>query len=648
MSVTQDNPGWKRRSAERERAERRRVETALRRSEARFRQLVSNSPSVIFAAKPDLTPIYVSPNVTAQLGYAPDEILRDPEFFVKCLHPGDVPRMRAAISQLLEHDHASGIHRFLHKDGTFRWVHDEIKLMRDAAGQPLEVIGYLIDITERRQAEEALQYRVEMENLISAVSTRFINVPQTAMDDEIGAALRMMGVFTGVDRAYVFQLSDGGRALDNTHEWCAAGIEPQIDRLHGIPCDRFPWLMARLSHFEVIHMPRVADLPAEANAERESFRAHGIQSAVVVPLVYGESLVGFLGFDSVRREKYWPEEDVALLKVMGEIIVNAIERKRAEATLAEERASLASRVAERTAELSAANAELARAARLKDEFLANMSHELRTPLNAILGLTEALQEQNRGPLNEHQLKSLRTIEESGRHLLSLINDILDLSKVGAGKLELQLEPVAVDMVCQASLMFVKQAAVKKRIRVSFDGSRSPATILADQRRLKQVLVNLLSNAVKFTAEGGQIGLEVTGDPEWQVVHFAVWDTGIGIAQEDLRRLFKPFVQLDSSLARQYEGTGLGLALVTRLTELHGGSVSVDSQPGQGSRFTVTLPWHGAESVDERSDGSVGTLDVPEMLQVEPGSQSVLISQSDRRPEREGSHPSSARRTSHVW
>jgi signal transduction histidine kinase/ActR/RegA family two-component response regulator len=287
-----------------------------------------------------------------------------------------------------------------------------------------------------------------------------------------------------------------------------------------------------------------------------------------------------------------------------ELKAEILERRRAEAALAEERALLAERISERTAELSAANIELARAARLKDEFLASMSHELRTPLNGILGMTETLQEEIYGPLNERQLKALQRVEESGRHLLALINDILDLSKIEAGKFDLQIGPTPLEAVCEASLRLIKQEAHKKRLKIAASIDASVTTIQADKRRLKQILVNLLSNAVKFTPAGGQIGLEVVGLPDLQVVHLTVWDQGIGIAPEDMDRLFKPFVQLDSTLARQYEGSGLGLALVYRMVEMHGGSVTAESEIGQGSRFTVSLPWQAGdalETMDENED-----------------------------------------------
>ncbi|MGO9598037.1 MAG: PAS domain S-box protein [Isosphaeraceae bacterium] len=267
------------------------------------------------------------------------------------------------------------------------------------------------------------------------------------------------------------------------------------------------------------------------------------------------------------------------------------------------------------AELSVANAELARAARLKDEFLASMSHELRTPLNGILGISEGLQELVYGPLNPDQQAALHDIEECGRHLLSLINDILDVAKIEAGKIEVEPGPVAVAQLCQASLRLVRESAQKKKLALSLHVDESVGLLVSDERRLKQVLVNLLSNAVKFTPERGEVGLEVVGDRARRSVCFTVRDSGIGIHPEDLPRLFQPFVQLDSRLSREYQGSGLGLALVKRLTILLGGSTLVDSQPGLGSRFTIVLPWIEESAIDEAEstlgDGTDGSLDAAE-------------------------------------
>ncbi|MBN1486048.1 MAG: GAF domain-containing protein, partial [Anaerolineae bacterium] len=323
-------------------------------------------------------------------------------------------------------------------------------------------------------------------------------------------------------------------------------------------------------------------------------------SKLSVPIRAGKVVVGVLDIQSPHPNAF-DKDDVLVIETLADQAAVALMNAQLYEKLITERSLLAQRVVERTTDLSRANAELARAARLKDEFLASMSHELRTPLNAILSISEMLQEEIQGPITERQARSLSRIEESGRHLLALINDILDLSKIGAGKMELQITPVTVEDLCQASLRMIKQLAYKKRLKVVSTLDNTVTRLQADERRLKQILVNLLNNAVKFTSEGGSIGLEVTGDAEQEVVHFTVWDTGIGISLDDMQQLFQPFVQLDSSLSRQYMGTGLGLSLVSRMVELHGGSVSVMSEVGKGSRFTISLPWSGPNTTTFKSD-----------------------------------------------
>jgi PAS domain S-box-containing protein len=271
-------------------------------------------------------------------------------------------------------------------------------------------------------------------------------------------------------------------------------------------------------------------------------------------------------------------------------------------------------------QLELANAELIRATRLKDEFLANMSHELRTPLNAILGMSEGLLEGILGAINERQTQAIAAIEKSGRHLLALINDILDLSKIEAGKLELEITKVDILQLCQSSLNFVKHQAFKRQIQLRANLSKEVGEMSLDERRIRQVLINLLSNAVKFTPIGGRVTLDVHYEPievnlaehisltriplqskpnsvldscpleDRFYLCISVTDTGIGISPLDQLKLFKPFVQIDSSFNRKYEGTGLGLALVKQIVEMHGGDVNLRSQIGEGSCFTVRLPY----------------------------------------------------------
>ena len=280
------------------------------------------------------------------------------------------------------------------------------------------------------------------------------------------------------------------------------------------------------------------------------------------------------------------EEVLARLNSQLTIVHQQRRLRKVNASLDAERTSLNERVQERTAELSCA-------LRLKDEFLRTMSHELRTPLNVILGMSEVLQDNSCGPLNDRQRKYLGSIEENGRRLLALLIDILDFSQIMAGNVKLDIVATTLEPLCQATLQRINKQARKKQIQLSFRFDTDITTVQADGFRLQQMLDKLLDNAVKFTAEGGTIGLDIDGDRENQAVHFSVWDTGIGIAKKDLERLFQPFVQLDASLSRNYEGTGIGLALAQRLAELHGGNIGVESDVGQGSRFTVSLPWKEA-------------------------------------------------------
>ena len=238
------------------------------------------------------------------------------------------------------------------------------------------------------------------------------------------------------------------------------------------------------------------------------------------------------------------------------------------------------KVAEKTAELEAAN-------RHKSEFLANMSHELRTPLNAIIGFSEVLKERMFGDLNPKQLEYARDIHSSGQHLLSLINDILDLSKVEAGAMSLDLQEFDVAAAVGNCATLVRERAHRQRLRFECHVDPAAGRWCADERKFKQVLLNLLSNAVKFTPAGGQVELRAKAEDDWLVV--SVRDTGIGISAADRAGIFKEFHQVRAAGGAKHEGTGLGLALSRRLVELHAGTLTVESEPGRGSTFTARFP-----------------------------------------------------------
>ena len=225
--------------------------------------------------------------------------------------------------------------------------------------------------------------------------------------------------------------------------------------------------------------------------------------------------------------------------------------------------------------------------RSKSVFLSNMSHELRTPLNAVIGFSEVLIDQKFGALNDKQKDYLNDILESGKFLLSLINDILDLAKVESGKTELVATRFSLKKLLEHSLIFVKEKALKHNIEILLEITKEVGYICADERKVRQIIFNLLSNAVKFTPDGGKVGINARiNGSEVEVI---IWDTGIGISKEDQNKLFRPFMQLESSLERKYEGTGLGLSLTKELVELHKGRISVESEgKDKGSSFKFSL------------------------------------------------------------
>jgi PAS domain S-box-containing protein len=407
--------------------------------------------------------------------------------------------------------------------------------LRDVDGSMIGITGVAIDITDRQHAEDEL-----------ARSLKFAQSVNEATPDIV----------------YVYNLDTNQTISSNRSVLKILGYTPE--QIQHMGHEFFP---------QTIHPDDMRTLP-----EQYTLLAQLADGAIHTSEYRLRTAAGDWRWLSSREVIFQRHLDGTPELVLG-IATDITERKESE-----------DEIRHRSEELAQANRELAGAARLKDEFLANMSHELRTPLTSILGRSELLQDDLSGPLTEFQRRSVRGIEESGHHLLELINDILDLSKIEAGKMVLEIQPIPMAMLAHACVHMITQTAQRKQLRVHTILDPAVAIIDADPRRLKQILVNLLGNAAKFTPDGGEVGLEIHGNHAAHTVDLIVWDTGIGIDASDQQRLFQPFVQIDSGLTRQYEGTGLGLALVERLTTMHGGTVSLVSTLGQGSRFTVHLPW----------------------------------------------------------
>jgi signal transduction histidine kinase len=294
----------------------------------------------------------------------------------------------------------------------------------------------------------------------------------------------------------------------------------------------------------------------------------GYRSFLAVPLLLEQRIMGTLTVWRQEPGSFSPE------------IANLLQTFATQSVLAIQNARLFREIADKSRQLDAAS-------RHKSEFLANMSHELRTPLNAVIGFSEVLLERMFGEVNEKQTEYLQDILSSGQHLLSLINDILDLSKIEAGRLELELTKFYLPVALENALTLVRERATRHGIALDLAVDDRLGDFMGDERKIRQVLLNLLSNAVKFTPEGGRVS--VTAVPADASVEISVSDTGIGIAPEDQEAIFEEFRQAGSDEARKREGTGLGLTLAKKFVEMHGGRIWVESQVGKGSTFTFTLP-----------------------------------------------------------
>ena len=593
--------------------ERKRAEENLRRSEEQYRSIFENAFEGLYQSTPQGRFLSVNPASVKMFGYASaEDIINAVTDIARQVyaHPED----REAILELLAQN--GSVENFevecRRKDGQAIWVLLNMHAVRDADGAIRYYEGGTLDITERRQMQQRLTERSqELSDLVAQLEEEVTERQRVAQSLRQSQTTLTSVIESTDDLIWAvdcdFKLTVYNAALNRifeqsfgTHAFVGAEVD---DLLPPERAARFPPMYTRAlkeGPFQLEYTTVIGRI-FELN----------LQPMVKDGEPIGVSVFGKDITERVRAEQARQHADERIqaqyqqLQAQHEELV-AQEKlvREAEAELRQMNAELEQRVAARTEELSLANAALARAARMKDEFLAGMSHELRTPLTGILGLSEVMQLDVEEPLSERQRTSLGNIHASGEHLLALINDILDLSKVEAGKVELNLAPVPLDEVCEASLRMIRETAARKHLRVTYLREPAVAVLQADERRLKQMLVNLLSNAVKFTSESGAIGLEVAGDAERREVRFGVWDTGIGITPEDQARLFQPFVQLGSHLSRQYTGTGLGLALVARLAELHGGRVEVESDgvPGKGSRFTVVLPWQAAPEPVEAGPG----------------------------------------------
>jgi len=451
-------------------------------------------------------------------------------------------------------------------------------LLRDLASHTALVIESLRAVGE-------LAARERRAALLNALNSR---IRQTLeLQTILESAVRELGAAFGVSRCFV-RLRRGADLLAASSEWHA----PEVPSVSARTDPTLPLQVA------AIRERRTLETPDARSDERIPGGAPDVTqalAALVTPILLRDEAIGVIVFHHAGIARAWREEEIGL-----------VEEVAAELAVGISNARLYRSSEDASRELAIKIGELERAGRMKAQFLANMSHELRTPLNAVIGFSEMLLLGAHGGLTPDQRDALETVSRNGRHLLGLVNDILDLSKVEAGRMELHLTPTDIRELITGVLSGMGSLVTAKDHTVTLDLADGPLVVRADEIRVRQILFNLISNAVKFTPTGGQIVVRAVRKPmifsdsreqrrEREAVWIAVSDNGIGIAPHDSPRLFTEFSQLDASHSRRYEGSGLGLALCKRFVEMLGGQIGVESTLGRGSTFWLVLPVDGPPS-----------------------------------------------------
>ncbi|HEY9832840.1 MAG TPA: PAS domain S-box protein [Stenomitos sp.] len=438
---------------------------------------------------------------------------------------------------------------------------------------------------KRKQAEEALQRRAQVDSLLSSISRQFLDQD---IDSAINFTLQAIGQFLGATRCNVFEYDHSQSQAVITHQWFT---EPSQSSIHDIPVllvETDSWLHDKILRGKPVQIPRVTDLPPQAAANKAKLQQESIESIVAVPMVHSGKVVGLIGLETVYAPKVWTQADISLLKLVGELVAMGQARHNAEEAM---------RLAKEAAE--GAN-------RAKSAFLANMSHELRTPLNAILGFSQLM---THDPwLTPEQQQNLNIISRSGEHLLTLINDVLEMSKIEAGRTTLHQQSFNLYRLLDDLEEMLQLKAKSKGLQLTFERTPDvPQFVKTDESKLRQVLLNLLGNAIKFT-QAGRVTLRVRlghGEEETRTrvqthsshqpcpphLWFEVEDTGPGIAPQEIDQLFEAFVQTETGRNSQ-QGTGLGLAITRQFVKMMGGEITVSSRLGEGTlfKFKVQVSW----------------------------------------------------------
>jgi PAS domain S-box-containing protein len=650
------------------------------------------------ASLPAYSMIFVSPSVEKLYGISVKEWTEDSSWWEKAIHPDDsyiIPEIYKAIEK---DGHFSVKYRIVSRNGKVKWVRNKAKIIFDESGKPARLDGVILDRTSQYFAEENLRMEMALQETLIDIASTYINLDLSLVEPTINDSLRKLGLFVNADRAYIFDYDFEKNTTSNIYEWCNQGIEPEINNLQQIPINHIHQWVVQHQKGEAFYVEDVMSLPYEGeHGLREILEPQGIKSLIAIPMLQRGDLVGFIGFDSVKKHHTYTEKEKRLLFLFAQMLINIRERQRWEKqlTLQEEKYrniianmklgllevdnndlvifanhsftaisgySLRELKGKKASDLlfslenksiikqkqqirdigiidsyeievfnkqgekrwwfisSAPNFndkgqligsigihlditdqkrlehELARAktfaesaAKAKELFLANMSHEIRTPLNVIIGMIRQL---TREMLNEKQTYYVKQAESSASHLLTILNNILDIAKIESGELQLLDAEFALGSLVQNvhSILFSQAREKNLEFRLNISPEVYPV-VRGDEVRVRQVLINLIGNAIKYTEKGSvTVSVKPFDNPSEnkQSILFEISDTGIGMSSDFLKRVFEKFTQEVDEANRQYEGTGLGLSISNDLVNLMGGELKVESKKNIGTTFSFDI------------------------------------------------------------
>ncbi len=449
------------------------------------------------------------------------------------------------------------------------FIHTESHLSEKDVDNLWVLANLLAEVIQKMSIGKRLESVSEIQNILNRIAMHYINLPVEELESSITESLAELAVFTGVDRAYIFDYHWDRGICTNTHEYCAPSVSSHISDLQAVPLSEMTEWVELHKQGKPVVIDDVSLLPPDSSVLK-LLQPQSVRSLYTLPMMNEGKCIGFVGFDSVRRTYCYTEKEKLMLQLFSQLFVNVKNR-----TLLEQR-------------LISEKDKAEAASRAKSEFLANMSHEIRTPLNGIIGFTELL---SHTIMNAQQTQYTQNVLNSSYNLLSIVNDILDFSKIEAGKMELNPVETPLPELLLNMVEEIEEKVAQKGLDFVVDLPYNlPKRVIIDAPRLSQILKNLLENALKFTTSG-EIELKVQCKKEtarqW-VLEFSVRDTGIGIGKIQRERLFKAFSQVDSSITRKYGGTGLGLVISNHLAVLMGSGILLDSEVGFGSRFYFDL------------------------------------------------------------